>query len=100
MAKTIVRLEKRFWELLGYLVIVASVCLSVVFWQWVFLLIPFAWYCGVLLIERVRFLLFGKTPLEIKTPDGYNEPYHPSVLYFENGWKGYRYWMAFTPMPM
>lgn len=24
---------------------------------------------------------------------------HPSVLFFENGWRGYRYWMAYTPYP-
>jgi hypothetical protein len=24
---------------------------------------------------------------------------HPSVLYFEHGWHGYRYWMAHTPYP-
>lgn len=24
---------------------------------------------------------------------------HPSVLYFENGWNGYKYWMAINPYP-
>ena len=24
---------------------------------------------------------------------------HPSALHFEQGWNGYRYWMAFTPYP-
>jgi hypothetical protein len=24
---------------------------------------------------------------------------HPSVLYFENGWNGYQYWMAINPYP-
>lgn len=38
-------------------------------------------------------------PLEIKTYDGYNQPCHPKVLYFEDGWNGYRYWMAYTPYP-
>lgn len=28
-----------------------------------------------------------------------NEVVHPDVLYFENGWNGYEYWMVFTPFP-
>ena len=28
-----------------------------------------------------------------------NAPVHPAVLFFENGWNRYRYWMAFTPYP-
>lgn len=32
-----------------------------------------------------------------QSPEG--QPTHPSVLYFENGWNGYRYWMAMTPYP-
>ena len=30
---------------------------------------------------------------------GQNQPMHPKVLYFENGWNGYKYWMAYTPLP-
>lgn len=37
--------------------------------------------------------------LDIKTYDGSNTATHPSVLYFWNGWQGYRYWMAYTPYP-
>ena len=40
---------------------------------------------------------YNQGPLEIKTFDGSNSPYHPSVLYFDNGWNGYKYWMAETP---
>lgn len=39
-------------------------------------------------------------PLYISTPEGYNQPYHPSVLYLDNGWNGYKYWMAQTPYPI
>lgn len=40
------------------------------------------------------------TPLDIKTyPAGANQPTHPKVLYFKNGWNGYKYWMAYTPYP-
>jgi len=27
------------------------------------------------------------------------ENIHPKVLYFEKGWKGYKFWMAYTPYP-
>lgn len=38
-------------------------------------------------------------PLNIKTYDGYNQACHPKVLYFEDGWNGWEYWMAYTPYP-
>ncbi len=31
------------------------------------------------------------------SPDG--QPVHPSVVYVDNGWCGWRYWMAYTPYP-
>ncbi len=37
--------------------------------------------------------------LSIPTYDGSNEPCHPTVVYYPGGWNGYRYWMAFTPLP-
>ena len=39
----------------------------------------------------------NQRPLDIKTFDGTDSPYHPAVLYFEQGWNGYKYWMAETP---
>ena len=44
-----------------------------------------------------RLQRYNQSPLKISTFDGSNSPYHPSVLYFENGWNGYKYWMAETP---
>lgn len=38
-----------------------------------------------------------RSPLVINTFDGKRSPYHPSVLFFEEGWSGWRYWMAETP---
>ena len=35
-------------------------------------------------------------PLNIRTYDGFDQPCHPKVLYFEEGWNGHRYWMAYT----
>lgn len=29
-------------------------------------------------------------------PNGYQAT-HPSVLYFKNGWNGYKFWMGYTP---
>lgn len=44
-----------------------------------------------------RLQKYNQRPLDIKTFDGSDSPYHPAVLYFENGWNGYKYWMAETP---
>lgn len=40
---------------------------------------------------------YNQGPLKIKTFDGTDCPYHPSVLYFKDSWNGYKYWMAETP---
>ena len=42
-------------------------------------------------------LKYNQSPLNIKTFDGSNSPYHPAVIYFEQSWNGYKYWMAETP---
>ena len=54
---------------------------------------------AIIVAELIAYVCFCKGSLKIKTPDGYDEPYHPSVLCFENRWNGWKYWMAFTPMP-
>lgn len=36
-------------------------------------------------------------PEYIPTYDGSNQSTHPSVLYFADGWHGFRYWMGMTP---
>lgn len=45
----------------------------------------------------LRLRPYNQCALNIKTFDGFDSPYHPSVLYFEKGWNGYKYWMAETP---
>ena len=51
-------------------------------------------------IDLPKIKLNPKEPLNIKTySGGGNQPTHPSVKYFENGWNGYKYWMAYTPYP-
>lgn len=39
-------------------------------------------------------------PLQINDFSGYNQPYHPSVIYFNDDLFGYKYWMAQTPYPI
>lgn len=60
----------------------------------IFLLIVFFGYFATLWFKLKP---YNQKPLDIKTFDGSNSPYHPTVLYFENGWNGYKYWMAETP---
>lgn len=38
--------------------------------------------------------------LRIENYLGNYENIHPKVLYFEDGWNGYEYWMAYTPYPL
>lgn len=41
-----------------------------------------------------------KEPLAITTyPGGGDQPTHPKVLYFHNGWNGHKYWMVYAPYP-
>lgn len=51
-------------------------------------------------IEYIYYLINRKGQVDIKTPDGSNEPYHPSVLFFKDKWNGFSYWMAYTPFPI
>lgn len=41
----------------------------------------------------------ASTPLIVPTYDGNQQTVHPKVVYVENGWNGYKYWMAHTPYP-
>lgn len=41
----------------------------------------------------------AQQPLRIHTYDGSDQENHPKVLYFKQGWHGWRYWMSFTPYP-
>lgn len=50
-----------------------------------------------LLTSNISFSAAERSALVINTFDGKRSPYHPSVLFFEDGWNGWRYWMAETP---
>lgn len=41
----------------------------------------------------------SKNKLNIVSPYGDDEAYHPKVLSFEEQWNGYKYWMSYTPYP-
>lgn len=41
----------------------------------------------------------ANSPLYTPTYDGSNEAVHPSVLYIDKSFCGYKYWMAITPYP-
>jgi hypothetical protein len=38
-------------------------------------------------------------PIRIRTYEGSGEAAHPDVVFFTDGWRGWRYWMAVTPLP-
>lgn len=46
-----------------------------------------------------RYLRNASNYLFTPTYDNSNQANHPKVLYFEDGWNGFKYWMAFTPYP-
>ena len=54
-------------------------------------------FCSYFVALWIKLKPYNQKPLEIKTFDGSDSPYHPSVIYFEDAWKGYKYWMAETP---
>ena len=54
----------------------------------------------VLYLKNIKFSirkLNALEPLDLKTYDGGNEGLHPSCLYFQEGWNGYKFWFVFTP---
>lgn len=48
--------------------------------------------------EAIR---FANAPfyLNIPTYEGSGQEVHPDLVYFPQGWHGYKYWMVFTPYP-
>lgn len=54
-------------------------------------------FCIVIYMGWKKLTRYNQSPLYIKTFDGSNSPYHPSVLYKENGFAGYNYIMSETP---
>ena len=42
-------------------------------------------------------LAHAQKHLDLQTYDGSGQATHPDMVYFKEGWKGYKYWMAVTP---
>lgn len=98
MSRIITGIREHLNELICTVVVFIVLVLSFLIDLKLLLLIPLL-HLLVFIFELARYFIMRKSPLYIETPCGTNEPYHPSVLYFEKGWRGYKYWMAFTPMP-
>lgn len=65
-----------------------------------YIIVIFFIFCLEFFVEFLLFKQFNQSSLDIQTFDGSNQPYHPSVLYFENKWNGFHYWMVETPYPI
>ena len=49
--------------------------------------------------EKIPTTANGSDVIRLMNPYGNFQNIHPKVLYFPNGWNGYKYWMAYTPYP-
>ena len=53
-----------------------------------------------LIFKIPRFKKNALKPLILNDFSGYNQPFHPSVIYVKDGLFGYKYWMVQTPLPI
>lgn len=63
----------------------------------IFLIIFITLAVCLVLYKWVGLRSYNQKPLSIHTFDGLDSPYHPSVLFFKDGWNGWKYWMVETP---
>ena len=49
--------------------------------------------------KRIPNIANATSTLKILNPYGNFQNIHPKVLYFKDGWNGYKWWMAYTPYP-
>lgn len=49
--------------------------------------------------EQIPIVSNANSILKMLNPYGNYQNIHPKVLYFADGWNGYKYWMAYTPYP-
>lgn len=99
MRKIYKYINKHLIEVIGTLIFVFSCALSLLLKKPTILIVPILYYVIEFVLELGRYIYTRKKPLHIETPDKFNEPYHPSVVFFDKAWNGYSYWMAFSPMP-
>lgn len=77
------------------LIIIVHLFLLIIFVAFI-LKLPIINYQKIINIKRKKEKIYP-LELDIKTFDGSGSLTHPSVLYFDNGFNGYKFWMAFTP---
>ena len=59
----------------------------------------------IILIEIFIFFMLKKNihynsnKIYLNTNLGHSQGYHPKIIYFNNLWNGFKYWMVFTPYP-
>lgn len=100
MKKIVYFLKYRKVKTIYFSITILVLMFAFIFSCYELIYLPIFLYLFSILYDFICFVLSKDVPLLINTPDGYNEPFHPSVLYFEDGWNGYRYWMAYTPFPI
>lgn len=64
----------------------------------VFVALSIVTACGETDVER-DLRIAAMSSLDLINYLGNAENIHPKVLYFDRGWGGYRFWMAYTPYP-
>ncbi|MDX1769891.1 MAG: alanine-zipper protein [Planococcaceae bacterium] len=50
-------------------------------------------------VEKIPNVANATDIIKVLNPYGNYQNIHPKVLFFENGWNGYKWWMAYTPYP-
>lgn len=50
-------------------------------------------------VNATSFFANAATPLDTPTFDGSGQVVHPGIVYFAQGWHGFRYWLVMTPYP-
>jgi hypothetical protein len=59
----------------------------------------FNFYDGFETASEVAPLTNASSYVTLPTYDGSGQGISPSVMYFQNSWHGYKYWMVMTPLP-
>lgn len=63
-----------------------------------------AFICAIVVLDYLlEFHFYNKvnqSPLSLETIEGTGQAYHPSVLFFEEPFDGYHYWMVESPYPI
>lgn len=92
------RTKEIFMELIFILSII-SIGIGLFFYR-VFLFAGVSVILLLFLFDFFNSIIGFKGKVVVETPDGFNQPYHPSIVHFDSKWNYYKYWMAYTPFPI